>query len=163
MAPSNCERPRAHTIPTTLPVTTWLSADARALLAEIWHAAAFLQELTEPFLANPRDTAFPFRRVWTRESGSQPPQIVFVRPDIQTPGYDYEWRDGAGALVERGTASLDPLARPVSIIDFTAAGTGAVRRRVYDAESDLLRLDVAAAGASRPSSLAGASVYRTPR
>lgn len=148
---------------------TWLSADARAVFAGIWRAAAYFQELTEPFSANPRDAAFPFRRVWTRESGSQaaqpmqPMQLLFVRADVLSPGYDYEWRDEAGTLVERGTAMLDPLARPASTIDFTAAGTGAIRRGVYDVESDLLRLDVAAPGAPRPSSLAAASVYRTPR
>jgi hypothetical protein len=142
---------------------TWLSADARGTFAGIWRAAAYFQELTEPFPANPRDAAFPFRRTWTRESGAHPAKVVFVRPDVLAPGYDYEWRDEAGTLLERGTAMLDPLARPMSTIDFTPAGTGAVRRGVYDVESDVLRLDVSSPGAPRPSSLAASSVYRTPR
>jgi hypothetical protein len=140
----------------------WLTAEGQASLSAIWPGAAYFQELCEPFLENPRAAGFPFRRVWTHESGAGASQIVFVRPDASAAGYQYELRDRLGQVSERGTASLEPLALPVSAIDFTP-DTGAIRRGVYDVVDDTLRLDMGNPSAPRPASLSGASVYRTVR
>ena len=67
----------------------------------------------------------------------------------------------SGTAVETGVVVLNPSARPYATIDLVSPTSRRVG--VYDISSNEMRLALAAAGAARPTDLAGASTYRTAR
>jgi hypothetical protein len=141
----------------------FLTADAQRTFATMWSAAAYTQELTEPFATNPRDVVFPLTRTWRLSSGGLPAQIDVTRAGAMAVGYTYVLRGGDGALLETGTATVDPLARPLSAIDLVPAGSAQPRRGAYSILDGVMQLDFGPPGAPRPISLAGASRYVTSR
>jgi len=138
----------------------YLDEVGRAMFNQIWPNAKYYGELCEPFDRNPRDVEFPLTRSWTLESGTLSARIDFTRPDPATNDYTYSLIDSSGRTIESGTLQIEPLATPLATIDFQPRG-GSTRRGVYDIVSDRMELALADAGASRPSSLSAATVYRT--
>ncbi|MEW6323399.1 MAG: hypothetical protein AB1635_20200, partial [Acidobacteriota bacterium] len=130
--------------------------------AAIWQNAVYVQELTEPFLANPRDVTYPLTRVWTRAQGGHAAALAVTAASAHDRRNAYALRDESGAILETGYIELDVNARPVSTIDLVPNGGAATRRGVYSVLDGEMRIDYGVPGAPRPSSLAGASVYRTP-
>lgn len=138
---------------------TFLGASGRAVFDALWRTAAYEGELVEPFSGNERDVAFPITRTWTRESGSLAARIELTRHSGEGSDYTYAMSGGDGTTIERGTATVDPRARP-STIDLQPAG-GALRRGVWNVVSGEMQIHYGAPGAARPASLADASIYRT--
>lgn len=142
---------------------SYLSASGRSVFETIWTAAAYSGELCEPFPGNTRDVNFPLTRTWTQASGTLAARIAFTRNDPVGGGsYTYAFINASGAVVEDGAATVDATASPLSTIDFQPA-SGGTRRGVWDVVSETMRIDYGAPGASRPGSLAGASVFKTSR
>jgi len=139
---------------------SYLSAAGRAAFEGIWRAAAYMGELCEPFPGNPRGVAFPLTRTWTLESGPLAGRIDFTRRDPTLNQYDYVLRDASGAELERGTAQVDPGAKPFATIEMQPAA-GPARLGVWDVVGGAMQLAYANPGAPRPGSLAGASTYST--
>ncbi len=65
--------------------------------------------------------------------------------------------------VERGAAFVDVAGRYPAAIDLLPADGSAPRLGLYDVVSDVLRIDIAVAGAPRPTGLQNAATYSTPR
>lgn len=141
---------------------TVLSVSGRALFETIWRTAAYTAELVEPFVGNARDVTFPLTRTWLRESGSLAVRIDLTRSSPNSTDYQYVMRDGAGGVVEQGTAGVDAGARPFATIEFRPA-SGGTRQGVWDVFNDRMQMDYAAPGGQRPAGLGGASTYRTTR
>ena len=76
-------------------------------------------------------------------------------------GYEYALRDGAGTVIEQGTAEVDANTRPAPI-DLRPGAAG-IRRGIWNVVDDRLELDYSEAGGQRPQSLGGATTYRTTR
>lgn len=152
-------RNEGSTNPNAVNPEIFLDVTARDLFDTIWRTAAYDVELTEPFTGNPRDVTFPITRAWTRESGTLAPRIEFIRREAASGAHTYVLYDAAGAIAERGAVTFTP-AGALSSIDLRP-DAGATRRGVVDIAGDTMRIDLAPAGAARPGSLAGASVYRT--
>jgi hypothetical protein len=140
----------------------FLSADSQSLFDRIWSTAAFVHELVEPFITNPRDQLFPASRTWTRAGGDGPAGIRFTRRSARAAEYDYALLAESGTIVEAGTVVLTTTSRPLSSIDLVSP-TSSRRLGVYDIVSNELRLSLAEPGASRPTALSSANIYRTTR
>lgn len=140
----------------------FLSADGKQLFDRIWATAAFVHEPVEPFITNPREQAFPASRTWTRAGGDGPAGIRFTRRTARAAEYDYALLAESGAVVESGTVALTPTSRPLSSIDLIPP-TSSRRLGVYDIVSNELRLALAEPGASRPTAISAASIYRTSK
>ena len=149
-----------QTNPNAVSPEPFLDSEARQAFEAIWRDAFYIQELVEPFVANPRDVSFPMTRAWTVQGGSLASRLEFTRPGPSSNGYDYVMRDGSGAVTETGTVELEALAKPNPTIDFVVTGGGR-RRGVYSILSETMQLDYGAPGAPRPGSLSGASTYLT--
>jgi hypothetical protein len=141
----------------------FLAADAQRMFDTMWPNAVYTQELTEPFATNPRDVTSPITRTWRLASGSLAAQLDLTRASATAVGHTYVIRGPDGATLETGTVDVDPLARPVSALDFLPAGSALPRRGVYSIVGDAMQLDYGAPGAARPTSLAAASRYATNR
>ena len=140
----------------------FLSADGRQLFDRIWTTAAYGQELVEPFITNPRELAFPASRTWTRAGGDGPAGIRFTRHSARSAEYEYALLAESGVAFESGTVTLNAASRPLSSIDLVPP-TSSPRLGVYEIVSNELRLSLALPGASRPTSLADQTVYRSAR
>jgi len=140
----------------------FLSAEGKLLFDRIWTTAAYLHELVEPFITNPRALSFPASRTWTRAGGDGPAGIRFTRRTARAAEYDYALLAESGTITEAGTVLLTSTSRPLSSLDLISP-TSSRRLGVYDIVSNELRLSLALPGASRPASLAAATVYRTTR
>lgn len=155
----------------------YLTTEGRAIFQRIWPSVAYRSELTEPFPTNPRSAPnpFPITRTWSLQSqpvGGTPSARIEFRyedpaSDPVTYIYDfYTLFDAAGRVIESGSVSVEPSARPHSTIDLQprdGAGrpSGPPRRGVYDVVSSTMRIDWGAPGAPRPGDLSRASVYTT--
>lgn len=139
----------------------YLDSEARQALEAIWRNAIYNQELVEPFITNPRNVTFPMTRTWTRQQGGLAAQAEFTRANGYANDFSYVLRDSAGAVVETGTVETNPLAKPLSTIDFILAGSSQRRRGVYSIVDGTMQLDYGAPGAARPASLSEASTYST--
>jgi len=142
---------------------SFLTPDAKREFATMWASASYTQELTEPFVTNPRDVSFPMTRLWLLSAGGLTAQLEITRASASAIGFSYVMRDVSGANMETGVLQVDPVARPVAAIDFTPAGSAQRRRGVYSIVDGTMQLDYGAPGAPRPSSLDGASRYLTTR
>lgn len=140
----------------------FLSADGKRLFDRIWTTAAFVHELVEPFITNPRELSFPASRTWTRAGGDGPAGIRFTRRTARAAEYEYALLAESGTTTESGTVVLTPTSRPLSSIDLVSP-TSSRRLGVYDIISNELRMSLGQPGAARPTSLADATVYRTAR
>jgi len=138
----------------------FMSAGARAELDVLWQRAAYVSEWCEPFLDNNRAALFPKSRTWTLTSGSTAARIVAGCP-TEAGATEYSFIGADGATSETGAMLVAWAARPTTV-DFTSAA-GVRRLGLFDIVSDTLRLVLAAPGAGRPTSLAGASVYTTQK
>jgi hypothetical protein len=138
----------------------FLSAEARHAVSVMWERAAYGQELTEPFLTNPRDVTFPLTRTWRLTAGTHADQIDFVRASAHAVGYAYILRNTVGAIIETGAIEIDPIARPSSL-DLIPANGSARRRGLYTVLDDTLQIDYGPPGGARPATLAAASRYVT--
>lgn len=153
---------QGSTNPNAVNPESFLDASGRDLLDRLWRAAAYGEELTEPFTGNPRDVAFPLTRTWTRESGSLDERLDLTRSSAVSSEYTYVFSNpGSGGAPERGSVTFTP-AQSMSTIDLEPQG-GTIRRGVIDIVGDTMRISLAPAGAARPASLSGATVYRTMR
>ena len=141
---------------------TRLDPSARAAFEAIWQGAAFVQELVEPFPNNARNAAFPMTRTWSLQSGDLPTRIEFRRTTPNSNDYEYTLASSPALPMETGTATIDPLARPLTTIDLRPSAA-APRLGVYDIVGDTMRLALGDAGGPRPASLAGGSTYMTTR
>jgi hypothetical protein len=139
----------------------FLSADGKQLLDRIWTNAAYVHELVEPFITNPRELSFPASRTWTRAGGDGPAGIRFTRRTARGADYEYALLAESGTTVETGTVTLTPTARP-SAIDLVSS-ISSPRLGVYNIVSNELQLALATPGSSRPANVNAASVYRTTR
>lgn len=139
----------------------YLSANGRAAFDAIWHTAAYHGELTEPFPGNSRTAVFPMTRTWTKEAGGHSARVDFTRRSSDSSTYQYALLDASGMTVERGDATVDPQATPLSVIDLQPETSTARRAGVWNVIGDQMYLDYGAVGAVRPSSLRAQSVYRT--
>lgn len=148
--------------PNAVSPEAFLSADGRQLFDRIWTTAAFVYELVEPFITNPRELAFPASRTWTRAGGDGPAGIRFTRRTARAAEYEYALLAESGTTTETGMVVLTPTSRPLSSLDLVSP-TSSRRLGVYDIVSNELRLVLALPGAARPASLADATVYRTTR
>lgn len=137
----------------------FLTPSARSLFDSLWSHAFYIAEFTEPYPTNPRVIGFPLSRTWTRAGGDGPAGIRFTRVDAKTADYTYALLAESGTVIESGTVSFDPAARPLSTIDLMSPTS--LRRGVYDIVSNEMKLSLGVAGAVRPNDLAAASVYRT--
>lgn len=140
----------------------FLSANAKQLFDGIWATAAYVHELVEPFVTNPREQSFPASRTWTRAGGDGPAGIRFTRRSGRAADYDYALLAESETVVESGTVVLTSTSRPLSSIDLVSP-TSSRRLGVYDIVSNELRLSLANPGSPRASDLSAASVYRTSR
>lgn len=137
----------------------FLDGGARQVLASIWRAAFYPQELVEPFVTNTRTVSFPMTRAWILQSGGLAPRLELTRDGPFANGFSYVMRDRAGAVTETGSVEVEPLAKP-STMDLLPTG-GQRRRGVYSIVGGSMQLDYGAPGAARPASLAGAATYTT--
>ena len=142
---------------------SFLTPDAKREFDAMWASASYSQELTEPYVTNPRDVSFPMTRLWLLSAGGLTAQLEITRASASAIGFSYVMRDDRGAITEAGLVEVDPVARPVAAIDFTPAGGAQKRRGVYSIVDGAMQLDYGAPGAPRPSSLDGASRYVTTR
>ena len=143
---------------------SFLTTDAKREFDAMWAKASYSQELTEPYVTNPRDVSFPMTRLWLLSAGGLTAQLEITRASASAIGFSYVMRDNRGAITEAGLVEVDPVARPVAAIDFTPAVGGAQKRRgVYSIVDGAMQLDYGAPGAPRPASLDGASRYVTTR
>jgi hypothetical protein len=138
----------------------FLTAEARSLFDRIWTTAAFVHELVEPFITNPRQLSFPASRTWTRAGGDGPAGIRFTRRTSRAAEYDYALLAESGAVTEAGAVVLTPTSRPVSTIDLVSP-TSSRRLGVYNIVSNELQLSLAPPGENRPADLNASTVYRT--
>jgi hypothetical protein len=134
----------------------FLNPEGRALFDRVWPAAAYFQELVEPFATNAREIPVT-TRTWIRAGGDGPAGIRFIREGST---YTYELLAESGTVIEVGTVSLGHTARP-STIDLVAPT--ATRLGSYDIVSNELHLTLANPGSSRPATVTTANVYRTTR
>ena len=137
----------------------FLNAAGAALFARIWSNAAFVHELVEPFVSNPRALTFPASRTWMKASGDAPAGVRFSRASARAADYTYAVLAESGVAIETGTVTLNVAARPYPTIDLVSATS--TRRGIYDIVSNEMRLAVGEPGAARPTSISAASVYRT--
>lgn len=140
----------------------FLSADGRQLFDRVWATAAYVHELVEPFITNPRELAFPASRTWTRAGGDGPAGIRFTRRNARAAEYEYTLLAESGTVTETGTVILTTTSRPLSSIDLLPAAS-APRLGVYEIVSNELRLSLAQPGSIRPATLSEVSIYRTAR
>jgi hypothetical protein len=139
--------------------TPYLTPAAEALFDAIWAGADYAEELTEPYPCQSESTSFPLVRPWDRTAGGLPaPRIDFSRVNGAATSYGYVLRTALGAVLETGTATIDPTTMPPSI-DLDPDGGGATHLGVYDVVSGEMLLDWD--DVARPASLAGASTYQT--
>ncbi|MBI3262860.1 MAG: hypothetical protein HYZ58_06890 [Acidobacteria bacterium] len=149
------------TNPNAVSPENYLDSAARQAFETIWRDAVYYQELVEPFITNPRNVVFPMTRTWTLQAGGLAPRVDFTRAHNAANDFTYVLRDASGASLDTGTAEINPLAKPLSTIDFIPAG-GQRRLGVYSVLGGTMQLQYGAPGAARPTSLAGSSEYRTP-
>ena len=148
------------TNPSAVNPETFLDPAGRDAFDTIWRGAAYNVEITEPLTGNTRDVVFPLTRTWARESGDLAARIDFIRRDASGNVHTYVQFDAGGGVAERGSVTFTPVPAGTSTIDLQA-DSGSLRRGVADIVGDTMRLNLGIAGASRPSTLSGASVYRT--
>lgn len=139
----------------------FLNAEGRLLFDRIWATAAYVHEPVEPYITNPRVVSFPASRTWTRAGGDGPAGIRFTRRSARAVAYEYALLAESGVTTETGSVILSTTGRPSSIDLLPSAS--APRLGIYEIVSNELRLSLGQPGASRPASLADASVYRTAR
>ena len=137
----------------------FLSAGASSLFVRIWSNAAFVHELVEPFVSNPRALTFPASRTWMKAGGDAPAGVQFSRASARAADYTYALLAESGVALESGTVTLNVAARPYPTIDLVSAT--ATRRGIYDIVSNEMRLAIGEAGAARPTTISAASIYRT--
>jgi hypothetical protein len=137
----------------------FLTPAAKTFFDGLWSQAAYGHELVEPFITNPRSLAFPASRTWTRAGGDGPAGIRFTRRNPRIAEYEYALLAESGTVIETGVVAINVTNRPYPLIALTAPTS--VRLGVYDIVSNEMRLSLGSPGASRPSDLSGASVYRT--
>lgn len=139
----------------------FLTAEAKLLFDALWSRAAFVHELVEPFVTNPRVLSFPASRTWMRAGGNGPAGIRFTRHRAEAAEYEYALLAESGTVIETGAVAINVTARPYPLIALTAPTS--VRLGLYDIVSNEMRLALANPGSPRASDLSGASVYRTAR
>jgi hypothetical protein len=137
----------------------WAVSPETVLTAE--GRSTFSAEFIEPFPSNPRSATIPITRTWTLQGGGLPPRLDVRRNSADGFDYDYWFIDASGKTTETGTLTIEPRAT-LTTVDFRPSG-GSTRLGVYDIVSGILRLRISDAGASRPTSLAGASYYTTSK
>lgn len=142
---------------------TYFSATAKASLATAWQKMQYAQMVCEPFLSTSRGmTPYPVvTRRWQRRSGSLAETIEFTCDfSLTSNAYRYRLLNAAGVATESGTASLTAVVGGTSSIDLTNS-SGGMRRGVLTVKDDLMQLDYAAVGATRPANLSAATSYST--
>lgn len=153
-------RSEGLTNPNAVSPEAYLSPEGRSLFESIWRTAVYWTEFCEPFATNSRLAGFPFSRSWALQSGSPPARLDVRCVSEASVDYDYTLRGADGSAVETGIFNVNPLAKPFSTIDLRPS-SGPSRLGVYDIVGDTMQLNLAAAGAPRPTSLGGASTYTT--
>jgi len=145
--------------PNAVSPEAFLTPFAKTSFDALWAPAAYLPELIEPWVTNPRDLRFPASRTWTRAGGDGPAGIRFTRRTATGTDIEYELLAESGTVIEAGTASVNSTARPYPFIDLVSPTAGHIG--IYDIVSNEMRLSLTAPGSQRPLDLSGASVYRT--
>ena len=137
----------------------FLTASATSLFNTLWPAAAFPEEVVEPYATSARVLTFPASRRWTRAGGDGPAGIRFTRRTATTTAIEYELLTESGTVVEAGTVSLIASARPFPFIDLVSPTAGHIG--IYEIVSNEMRMSLTTPGSQRPLNLSGASIYRT--
>lgn len=140
------------------------SPGARTALAGLWASAAYSQELSEPFLANPRgNLPFPtLLRSWVVQ-GPAPVLRLDIQHGTASPaGLTYLLTFASGGT-EAGTLVLQSQAGTDSRLDFQPAAGGPPRLGLGDILDETLRMSLGNPGAPRPANLENAWTFKTTR
>lgn len=153
-------RSEGLTNPNAVSPEPYLSASARTLFETLWRSATYTSEWCEPFFTNSRLATFPVSRSWTLQSGGLAPIIEIRCLSATTNQMTYALLNADRSTIDTGTFSVDANKRPLATVDMTPA-SGSPRLGVWNILSDTLQVNLGTPGATRPSSLSGASTYTT--
>ncbi len=153
-------RSEGLTNPNAVSAELFLSTSARAQFESIWKSAAYQTEWCEPFVTNSRGAIFPLARTWTLQSGSLAPILDVRCPSETSNEYTYSLLASDRSTIESGIFVADAVIKPLATVDFRPS-SGGTRLGVWDVLGGTMQLNLAATGAPRPSSLAGAVTYIT--
>lgn len=162
-------------VPYAVDPNDYLSASAKSSLQTLFQNARYEEQLTEPYLKNPRiipdpinpsnptpDPKLPLVRTWSLMSGSHATKIRFTRePKVSPAVYKYELLDEMENVRETGTATVNALDYDYPAIDMKPSNNIVPRLGLYQVKSGTLKINYGQPGFPRPNSLSGASQYST--
>jgi hypothetical protein len=162
-------------VPYAVDPNDYLSAAGKVSLQTLYQGARYDEQLTEPYLKNPRvipdpinasnptpDSKLPLVRTWTMMSGSHAAKIRFTRePKVSPPVYKYELLDVMENVLESGKATVSSLDFDYPAIDMKPSNNIVPRLGLYQVKSGVLRINYSQPGFPRPNNLNSASSYST--